>query len=77
MANTRVTIVADSVIQVNDESEIKAASFGAILDVDTMKLTFTSRHIDEEICKKYRDLVRKDQAAFEDMAYDLQDRMKK
>lgn len=73
----RLTIVSDSVVQVDDEKEIKAATFGAILDIDTMKLSFTSRHIDEEACKKYRDHVRKDQADFEDYAYDLQDRLMK
>lgn len=72
LASMRMTIVADSVV---DENRI--ASFGAVLNLDDMEVSLTNRYIDKEACKTHRDLVRKDQAAFEDMVYDLQDRMKK
>ena len=69
---TRLTIVADSVI-----NDIRIATFGAVLNLEDMELSLTSRHIDKELCKSNRDVVRKDQADFEDYAYDLQDRLKK
>lgn len=69
---TRLTIVADSVV-----NDIRIATFGAVLNLDDMELSLTSRHIDKELCKINRDVVRKDQADFEDYAYDLQDRLKK
>lgn len=69
---TRLTIVADSVV-----NDIRIATFGAVLNLDDMELSLTSRHIDKELCKNNRDVVRKDQADFEDYAYDLQDRLKK
>lgn len=72
LASMRMTIVADSIVDEN-----RLASFGAVLNLDDMELSLTNRYIDKEACKTHRDLVRKDQAAFEDMVYDLQDRMKK
>lgn len=69
---TRLTIVADSVVNDN-----RIATFGAVLNLDDMELSLTSRHIDKELCKINRDIIRKDQADFEDYAYDLQDRLKK
>lgn len=68
----RLTIVADSVVD-----DTKIATFGAVLNLDNMELSLTGRHIDNEACKAHRDVVRKDQADFEDYAYDLQDRLKK
>ena len=69
---TRLTIVADSVV-----NDIRIATFGAVLNLEDMELSLTSRHIDKELCKSNRDVVRKDQADFEDYAYDLQYRLKK
>lgn len=68
----RLTIVADSVV-----NDLRIATFGAVINLDDMELSLTSRHIDKELCKINRDAVRKDQADFEDYAYDLQDRLKK
>lgn len=68
LSNNRITIVADSVV-----GENKIASFGAILNVETADLSLTTRHIDKEACKVYRDEVREDQKSFEDYAYSLQD----
>lgn len=69
---TRLTIVGDSVV-----NDVRIATFGAVLNLEDMELSLTSRHIDKELCKSNRDVVRKDQADFEDYAYDLQDRLKK
>lgn len=71
LANKRITIVADTVID-----DVKIASFGAILNMDTMDLSLTSRHVDKEACKIHRDVVRADQMEFEDSAYELQDMLK-
>ena len=69
---TRLTIVADSVV-----NDVRIATFGAVINLEDMELSLTSRHNDKELCKSNRDVVRKDQADFEDYAYDLQDRLKK
>lgn len=71
LSNNRITIVADSVV-----GENKIASFGAILNIDNMDLSLTTRHIDKDACKIYRDVVREDQKEFEDYAYSLQDMLK-
>lgn len=71
LANTRITIVADTVIDEN-----KIASFGAIINTDTNDLSLTTRYVDKEACKVHRDVVRADQAEFEDYAYALQDQLK-
>lgn len=68
---TRLTIVADSVV-----NDVRIATFGAVLNLEDMELSLTSRHVDKELCKSNRDVVRKDQADFEDYVYDLQDRLK-
>lgn len=69
--NTRLTIVAETVL--DDE---KIASYGAILNLDTMELSLTNRYIDKEACKLNKELVRADQAEFEDYAYMVQDQLK-
>lgn len=71
LTNKRLTIVSDTVID-----DVKIASFGAILNLDTMELHMTSRHIDRDACKTYKDVVRADQAEFEDYAYSVQDMLK-
>ncbi len=71
LSNKRLTIIADTIID-----EVKIASFGAVLNLDTMELSMTSRHIDKEACKVHRDVVRADQQEFEDYAYSLQDMLK-
>ena len=71
LTNNRITIVADTVVD-----DVKIASFGAILNVETMELSLTTRHIDKEACKIHRDIVRCNQREFEDYAYNLQDMLK-
>lgn len=71
LTNHRITIVGDTLID-----DVKIASFGAILNMDTMDLSLTTRYIDTEACKNNRDNVRSDQKEFEDFAYNLQDMLK-
>ena len=71
LSNNRITIVADAIVD-----DAKIASFGAILNVETMELSLTTRHIDKEACKLHRDIIRDDQREFEDYAYSLQDMLK-
>ena len=61
---TRLTIIGDSVV-----NDVRIATFGAVINLEDMELSLTSRHIDKELCKSNRDVVRKDQADFEDYAY--------
>lgn len=69
--NKKITIVADSNVD-----DVKIATFGAVLDINNMELSMTGRYIDKDACKSYRDIVRVDQAAFEDYAYSLQDTLR-
>ena len=71
LSSTRITIVSDVIVD-----EVKIASFGAILNAETNDLSLTTRHIDKEACKIHKDIVRADQAEFEDYAYALQDQLK-
>ena len=71
LGNKKMGFFGDSVVNGN-----KIASFSATLDLDTMELNMSSRHIDKELCKIYRDNVRADQAEFENFAYSIQDMLK-
>lgn len=66
--NHRITIVADTVVD-----DVKIASYGAILNVDNGELSLTNRHVDNEACKTYKEIVRADRSEFEDFAYMVQD----
>lgn len=67
----RISILGDSII--NGE---KIATFGATIGGENLELSMTGKYINKEACKDYRDMVRADQAAFEDYAYMVQDKMK-
>ena len=69
--NQRITIVADTVVD-----EVKIATYGAILNVETGELSLTNRNIDNDACKVHKDVVRADRAEFEDFAYMIQDTLK-
>lgn len=71
LTSKRITILADTVVD-----DVKIASYGAVLNADTGELSMTSRNIDNEACKTYRDIVRADRAEFEDYAYTVQDMLK-
>ena len=66
--NKRITILADTII-----NDVKIATYGAVINVNNMGMELTSRYIDKGACKEYRDMVRKDQAEFEDAAYEIQE----
>lgn len=66
--NKRMTIIADTIVD-----DAKIATYGAILDLITGELSLTTRNIDNDACKTYKDVVRADRAEFEDFAYMLQD----
>lgn len=70
LSNKRITIVAET----NLDGE-KIASYGAILNLDTMDLSLTNRQIDKAACKANREVVRADHAEFEDYAYAIQDKI--
>ena len=71
LSNKRLTIVAETVVD-----EVKIASYGAILNLESMDLSMTTRYIDKDACKEHKDIVRADQAEFEDYAYSVQDMLK-
>lgn len=68
LSNNRLTIMADTVID-----DVKIASYGAILNLEDMRLSLNTRNVDEHACKIHRDVVRADRAAFEDFAYEVQE----
>ena len=70
LSNKRLTIVAETIV----DGE-KIASYGAILNLDDMDLSFTSRYINKEACKIHKETVRADSNAFEDYAYAVQDKL--
>lgn len=70
LTNKRLTIVAETFVD-----DVKIASYGAILDLDDMDLSFTNRYIDKGACKVHKDIVREDNRAFEDFAYMVQDQL--
>lgn len=71
LTNKRITIIGETVID-----EAKIASFGAILDADTLELSLSARYIDKDACKTHRETIRADLKDFEDYAYNLQDMLK-
>ena len=72
MLNTpKITVTAKSIV---NETEI--ASFGAIFGADESDITFYNKQVDKPACKEHRDIVRADQADFEDYVYSLQEKAK-
>ena len=72
LTGKKITFTSKSVVD-----EVEIASFGAVLNVDTNDLSIYSRPTDKDACKKHRDVVRADQATFEDFAYGIQDLISK
>ena len=65
-------------IQIEGKCEVDGADikgFAATIDIDDpeKKLHFHQWEIDKEACKEHRKIVREDQAAFEDFAYEVQE----
>lgn len=71
LINKKINILADTILD-----EKKIATHGAVLDTDKLTVAMSSRNIDNDACKVYRDIVRADRAEFEDFVYDLQDMLK-
>lgn len=71
LINKKINILADTILD-----EKKIATYGAILDVENLTVAMSSRNIDNDACKVYRDIVRADRAEFEDYVYELQDMLK-
>lgn len=69
--NKRLTIVADTVVD-----DVKIARFGAVLNLDNLELSMSSSYLDKDACKTHKEIVRADQATFEDYAYEVQDLLK-
>lgn len=68
LTNNKIIMESKLVI---DEAEVCA--FMATINVDKNDISFHHRQIDKALCKEHRDTVRKDQASFEDMAYQIQE----
>lgn len=66
LTNRTLTLAADTIV-----NDVKIATFGAVLNIEAGRINFVERHINEEACEEYRDIVRADRAAFEDFAYDV------
>lgn len=70
LSNNRLTFLADTIVD-----DVRIATYGAILNLDNMHLSLTARNIDDHACKIYRDTVRADRTAFEDFAYEVQEKI--
>ena len=69
--SSKIMIDGESVID-----DIKVARFLAVIDIDDPKnMSLSTRYINPELGKAYRDTVRADENAFEDYAYALQDKV--
>lgn len=68
MALTKTTkLIIEGKTKVND---VEIAGYRAVIDVENPDgMTFHPWQIDKDACKEYRDIVRADQAEFEDYAY--------
>lgn len=68
LTNKKITFEAKTTIE---DKEI--ARYIAVLDLENGNLSFYPRQLDTDACKKNRDIVRADQAEFEDFVYSIQD----
>lgn len=71
MLSKKIIITGNTVVD-----EVEIASYSAVLNTNDMDLSLISRYVDKEACKIHKDIVRADQAEFEDYAYSLQDMLK-
>lgn len=71
MLSKKIIITGNTVVD-----EVEIASYSAVLNTNDMDLSLISRYVDKEACKIHKDIVRADQAEFEDYAYYLQDMLK-
>jgi hypothetical protein len=59
----------------SENGNVRIAEFIASLNLETKEVTFAVRHLNKDLCKKHRDIVRADQASFEDFIYKTQDKL--
>lgn len=71
---TEKKISIDAKCSIDNEST-PICQFIAVLKPEVNDISFLTRQIDKAACKEYRDIVRADQAAFEDEVYALMDNM--
>ena len=68
---TKITIEAKSKAE-----DKELMGFRAVIDInDPENMGFYDWTIDKDACKEFRAIVRADQAAFEDYAYEVQDKV--
>lgn len=67
---TEKKITVDAKTYVDDTP---ICSWIAVLKPEINDVSFLTRQLDKLACKEHRDIVRADQAAFEDEVYDLMD----
>ena len=68
---TKVTIETKSKVD-----NVELMGFRAIIDIDDPEnMNIYDWTIDKDACKEHRAIVRADKAAFEDYAYEVQDRI--
>lgn len=68
---TKITIEGKS-----KTGDVELMNFRAVIDVDDPEnMTFYHHPIDKEACKEHRAIVRADQAAFDDYAYEIQEKV--
>lgn len=67
----KISISGKSVV-----NDVEIASFGAVIDVATDDVSFFNRQLDKPACKLNREIVRADQAEFEDFVYAVQEAVK-
>lgn len=56
--------------------DVEIANYGASLDASDGDVSFWTRQLDKAACKENRDVVRADQAEFEDFVYSIADKVK-
>lgn len=69
-------MLSDKKITINAKTAIDGvdiATYGALLDVSTNDVSFYMKRVDKDACKEHREIVRADEAEFEDFVYSLQD----
>lgn len=68
----KITMEAKTIV-----NEVEVCTFMGILDQTTGKWSFFNRVHDKDLYKEHREIVRADQANFEDSAYYLQEMLEK
>ena len=73
MVTKTTKIIVEGKCAVGDD--VIAHFFATIANADPENINFSTRYIDKNACKEHRDVVRADEAEFEDYVYSIQDDM--